>query len=498
VVKDQQVRRLMTLLKDGNPLIRAAVRAGMSEPTARKYARSGLMPSAVRTAHTWRTRPDPYGEVWPEVEALLKQDAGLEAKTIWATLNERHGCRFSPGQLRTLQRRVHAWRAKSGPPREVFFPQIHVPGEQAQSDFTDMRELAITIGGEPFAHLLYHFVLTYSNWEAVMICPSESFESLSAGLQGALWRLGGVPVEHRTDNLSAATHELAESQGRDFTVRYRELLGHYGLRGSRNFPGNAHENGDVESGNGHLKHALDQRLRLRGSRAFDTRASYAAFLEECVAARNATRSERFAEERAHLRPLPAQALPAYQELYATVSRSSVIRVRKRHYMVPSRLIRRRLKVRVHADLIELEYRGAQVGVMERLSGAEKERIDYRHIIHSLVRKPGAFRRYAFRESLFPTLEFRRAYDALLTADDARADFEYVRILHLAASDGEQAVHSVLAELSEGRILPLYETVRERVRGARTPGGVPDLKIPAPDLALYDRLLSADTVQAVGP
>ena len=490
MITDQQVRRLMIDLKEGNPLIRAAVRAGMSEPTARKYARSGLMPSAVKVPHTWRTRPDPYAEVWAEVEALLRQDGGLEAKTIWTALNERYTGRFSVGQLRTLQRRLHAWRAKSGPAREVFFPQVHYPGEQAQSDFTDMGELAITIAGEPFAHLLYHFVLTYSNWEAVMICPSESFEALSAGLQGALWRLGGVPVEHRTDNLSAATHELQESRGRDFTARYRELLEHYGLRGSRNFPGNAHENGDVESGNGHLKNALDQRLRLRGSRAFDSRASYEAFVQSCVCARNATRAERLAEERAHLRPLPAQPLPSYRELYATVSRSSVIRIGTRHYMVPSRLIGRRLRVRLHADLVELEYRGAQVAVMERLVGAEKERIDYRHIIHSLVRKPGAFRRYAFREALFPRLEFRRAYDALQVANDAGADLEYVRILHLAASDGEQLVQGALAALLAEGAIPTYEAVRERVRGARTRMGVPDLVIGPVDLSCYDRLLSS--------
>lgn len=487
----------MAYLREGNPLIRAAVRVGMSEPTARKYARSGLMPSAVKVAHTWRTRPDPYAEVWPQIEALLKQDGGLEAKTIWTALNERCPGRFSAGQLRTLQRRVHAWRAQSGPAREVFFPQVHRPGEQAQSDFTDMGELGITIAGEAFPHLLYHFVLTYSNWEAVMICPSESFEALSAGVQGALWRLGGVPTEHRTDNLSAATHELAESRGRDFTVRYRELLDHYGMHGSRNFPGNAHENGDVESGNGHLKSALDQRLRLRGSRDFDSRGSYEAFLEGCVAARNATRSERLAEERAHLQPLPARALPSCRELYATVSRSSVIRIGKRHYMVPSRLIGRRLRVRLHADIVELEYRGARVAVMERLVGADTEHIDYRHIVHSLVRKPGAFRRYAFREALFPRLEFRRAYDELLAANDAGADLEYVRILHLAASDGEQLVQSTLAALLTSGVLPTYEAVRERVRGARTRTGVPDLVIGAPDLSCYDRLLSSNESSDAG-
>ena len=243
MVTDEQVRLLMSLLKQGIPRVTAAAKAGMSERTARKYARLGRSPSALEVAHTWRTRPDPFAEVWPEVEGLLRQDGGLLAKAVWRALNERHPGRFQAGQLRTLQRRFNAWRAKSGPDREVFFPQVHVPGEQAQSDFTDMRALGIAIEGQPFPHLLYHFVLTYSNWESVSICPSESFESLSAGLQAALWRLGGVPQEHRTDNLSAATHELADSRGRDFTVRYRELIEHYGLRASRNFPGNAHEKG---------------------------------------------------------------------------------------------------------------------------------------------------------------------------------------------------------------------------------------------------------------
>ena len=186
----------MSLLTQGIAQVTAAAKAGMSERTARKYAHSGRAPSEAKVAHTWRTRADPFVAVWPEIEALLRQDGGLTAKTIWSELNERHAGRFSAGQLRTLQRRVLAWRARSGPQREVFFAQTHVPGEQAQSDFTDMRELEVVIAGRRFAHLLYHFVLTYSNWESVSICPSESFESLSAGVQSALWRLGGVPLEH--------------------------------------------------------------------------------------------------------------------------------------------------------------------------------------------------------------------------------------------------------------------------------------------------------------
>jgi hypothetical protein len=369
----------------------------------------------------WRARPDPFAAVWPEVEALLRQNCGLQAKTFWVELNERYAGRFSAGQLRTLQRRLSAWRATSGPDREVFFPQTHIPGEQAQSDFTDMRKLEVIIADQLFHHLLYHFVLTYSNWESISICGSESFESLSAGMQSALWRLGGVPLEHRTDNLSAATHELSESRGRDFTKRYRELIDYYGLRASRNFPGNAHENGDVESANGRLKNAIDQRLRLRGSRAFASREAYEGVLDTCIQARNATRHARIEEERKHLRSLPSRPLPSYRESYATVSRASAVRVLKHSYSVSSRLIGCQLRVRLHADIVELHYKGERVALMERLIGRDPHRVDYRHIIHSLVRKPGAFRRYVFREALFPTLEFRRTYDALLADGSSQAD-----------------------------------------------------------------------------
>jgi transposase len=487
----------MSLLTQGIPQVTAAAKAGMSERSARKYGRLGRSPSQVKVPHTWRTRPDPFEGVWPEIEALLRQDGGLQAKTIWTELNERYPGRFSSGQLRTLQRRLLAWRVTAGPDREVFFPQTHTPGEQAQSDFTDMRRLEVMIAGQPFPHLLYHFVLTYSNWEAVSICPSESFESLSAGVQSALWRLGGVPLEHRTDNLSAATHELAESRGRDFTERYRELIDHYGLRASRNFPGNAHENGDVESANGALKNAIDQRLRLRGSRAFVSREAYAGFLESCVQARNATRQTRIDEERAHLRALPVRPLPAYRESYATVSRASAVRVLKHSYSVSSRLIGCQLRVRLHADIVELDYKGERVATMERLVGRDAHRIDYRHIIHALVRKPGAFRRYVFREALFPSLEFRCTYDALLAGGCDQADLDYVRILHLAASDGEQTVRAVLARLLAAGAAPTYEAVRAEVRGARTPEDVLFLNITAPDLTIYDRLLgtSAEAVCA---
>jgi hypothetical protein len=491
---DQQVRLLMSLIKRGIPLSTAAAKAGMSEPTARKYRRQGKVPSEMRVPHTWRTREDPFEEVWPEVEALLEQDAGLQAKTVFAELVGRHPGRFGEGQLRTLQRRFRDWRALRGEDREVYFEQRHRPGEQGQSDFTDMRSLGVTIAGMAFAHLLYHFVLTYSNWESVKLCFTETFEALSEGLQEALWRAGGVPQEHRTDNLSAATHELAKSRGRGFTQRYRELLEHYQLRPTKNTPGRAHENGDVESSHGGLKNAVDQRLRLRGSRDFDSVESYWALVESVVAQRNAAREKRLAEERVMLAPLPVRSLPAYRDEEVTVKRWGIIRVAGKPYSLPSRLIGHEVQVRVHANHLEVRYRKEVVARPDRVRGEGLEGIDYRHLVHSLVRKPGAFRRYVYREAMFPTLTFRRAYDALVERSAKWADLEYVRVLHLAATTMQCEVEAALQGLLDAGVVPEYDEVKARVIPAE-PLCCPEVHVALPDLAAYDTLLQGEAVVA---
>jgi transposase len=482
----------MSMIKKGESLVTAAAKSGMSERTARRYRGLGKLPSEVKAAHSWRTREDPFAEVWPEVEALLARDSGLQAKTVFEELQRRHPGRFGPGQLRTLQRRFRDWRALHGAQQEVYFAQSHRPGEQGQSDFTDMGSLGITIAGERFLHLLYHFVLTYSNWESVSLCYSETFEALSEGLQGALWRLGGVPAEHRTDNLSAATHELKRSRGRGFTERYRELLEHYGLRASKNSPGRAHENGDVESAHGGLKNALDQRLRLRGSRDFASLEAYWQWVEVRVAERNAQREARLAEERAVLGPLPARALPAYREEEVTVKRWGIIRVVNKPYSLPSRLIGHRVQVRVYADHLEARYRGQVVARPPRVRGDGLEGIDYRHLVHSLIRKPGAFRRYVYREALFPSVTFRRAYDVLAERSQRWADLEYVRILHLAATTLQCEVEAALLALLEAGDVPEYEAVQAKV--APVPSlGCPEVQVDTPDLAVYDALLEREAV-----
>ncbi len=489
MITDRQMRLLMSLIEQGKPLFLAAAKAGMSEPTARKWRALGTLPSQVKGERDWRTRADPFEAVWAEVEALLERDPGLEAKTVFEELVRRYPDRFRPGQLRTLQRRFRIWRGLHGKEREVFFPQEHRPGEQCQSDFTDMKALGVTIAGEPLAHCCYHFVLTYSNWEAASVAYSETFEALSEGLQAALWSLGGVPQEHRTDNLSAATHELRFSRGRGFTERYQALLEHYGLRGSTNHPGRAHENGDVESAHDGFKRAVDQRLRLRGHRDFSSLPAYRSFLAALVADRNRTRAERLAEERAVLRPLPVRPLPCWRELTVRVSRWSTIRVANKPYSVPSRLIGARVEVRLQATELTVRYGGQEVERLERVVGREA-RIDYRHLIHSLVRKPGAFRRYVYREQLYPSLTFRRAYDALVADAPRRADLEYLRILHLAATTLESAVEQVLAELLAAGIVPGYEQVQARVR-PQPPAAAPVLAVPAVDLRAYDALLTME-------
>ena len=230
MIKDAQVRKLRQLLGEGHPLYRAALKVGMDAKSARKYRHADRLPSESFAPRTWRTREDPFQDVWPQLRDLLELNPGLQAKTLFEDLQRRFPGRFPDIQLRTLQRKIKAWRATEGPAKEVFFDQIHRPGQLAASDFTHMNDLHVTLAGEPFDHMVYHFVLTYSNWESATVCFSESFESLSQGLQNALWELGGVPQMHRTDRLSAAVNNLGD---RDlFQQRYRALVGPLRLESS--------------------------------------------------------------------------------------------------------------------------------------------------------------------------------------------------------------------------------------------------------------------------
>jgi len=333
----------------------AAIMAGMDEKTARKYRKLGKLPSELEQQHTWRTRKDPFEDFWHEIKSMLEINPGLEAKTIFEDLQRRNPGRFADGQLRTLQRRIKIWRASGGPPKEVFFTQIHKPGLLGQSDFTHMNKLGITITGRPFDHLIYHFVLTYSNWESGTICFSESFESLSEGLQNALWELGGVPEKHRTDCLTTAVNKTGHPE--EFTRRYQDLLDYYGLNGCKTNPDSPHENGDVEQRHYRFKKAVDQALLLRGSRNFVDRREYDQFLSKLFKQLNSGRRKRFLQEQSVLHRLPKHRIDSCKKSSMKVGPSSTIRVNHNVYSVDSRLIGERIKVRLYADRLEIWYGG---------------------------------------------------------------------------------------------------------------------------------------------
>jgi hypothetical protein len=493
MVTDRQVRLLRGKRMADKTLEAAASAAGMSERTARKWQR-GPLPSATKEARDWRTRPDPFAEVWAaEVEPLLLTDkeGKLEAKTVFEELCRRRPGQFEEGQLRTLQRRVRLWRAERGPAKEVFFPQEHVPGRLGAIDFTHANELCVTILGSVFRHMFFQLVLAFSGLRFVQLAFGETFEALLSGLQGALWSLEGVPEIVRLDNLSAATHQLKETRGRALTKRFAEVADHYGFTASRIRPGEGHENGVVEEGHDVLKGALEQALILRGSRDFASVEAYVAFVGNVVEQRLlAGRADRIATERAALRPLPSTRLPEYTRVHAVVRKWSTINVGKRIYSVPSRLIGHRVEARVFADVVTVHLPGVDKVIerMPRLRGDAQHRIDYRHVIWSLVRKPGAFAAYRYREDLFPSLVFRRAFDALRAARGDRADVEYVRILHLAASTTEHAVEAALTALLEHGGALDYAAVRGLAQPEKPE--VPDVRIGSPDLASYDALLVA--------
>jgi hypothetical protein len=258
MITDHQFRSLMKLSNTETTLRAAALKAGMDEKTARAWRQRGLAPSATKQPRQYRTRPDPFAEVWPELALLLAREPELEALTLFEYLQRQYPDRFAPGQLRTLQRRLKAWRAEHGPPHEVFFPQRHVPGQQGPQRFTNLNELHVTIAGQPCTLLFYHFTLTYSNWEWGQLCATESYESLAQGLQTALWELGGVMVEHRTDSLAAAVTPRRSKA--EFTEKYQGLLRHYGLQASHSNPGCGHENGAVEQAHHRFKRAVAQEL----------------------------------------------------------------------------------------------------------------------------------------------------------------------------------------------------------------------------------------------
>lgn len=472
----------------------AAARAGFSTATGYRMARDPRPPSEKRLPRE-RRRPDPLADVFDaDVVPMLKASPGLRPVAILEELLRRHP-ELGPGIRRTLERRIRQWRALHGAEREVIFRQVHEPGRMGLSDFTDMSGLGVTVAGAPLPHRLYHFRLVFSGFEhGHVVLRGESFVALAAGLQDALWTLGGAPEEHRTDSLSAAFRNLEPEVEEDWTARYDALCGHYGMTASRNNRGIAHENGAIEAPHGHLKSAIRDALLLRGSRDFDTVADYRAFVDALVGRRNARNRKRIDAERAVLRPLPKRRAEDGEEAMVTVTSSGGFMLRRVFYTVPSRLIGHRLKVRLHDDRLEVFLGGTPLMTLPRGRGYGDNRrghvVDYRHVIHSLRAKPGALPGLVYRDQLFPRDAYRRLYDAAMAAlPDRTACKLVVGALAIAHERGCEADLAALidASLDAGDLPDLADL---RARFAPAPEALPQVTVTLTPLSAYDVLTAA--------
>jgi transposase len=491
-VTDAQVRIMMRERNKGRTQEQAAASANVhSRQTVAKYEQLEQLPSERVEPRQYRTRADVFAADWSTLEAMLEAAPTLEAKALFEWLSEQHPERYQEGQLRTLQRRVAQWRAQHQEQVAVL-EQVHHPGEVLQTDGIWLTELGITLQSVPLAHLLIHSVLPYSNWEWGRVAQSESLNAIRCGVQSTLQALGAVPQYHQTDNSSAATcrpgtDAATGAGGRAYTEGYLQLLNHYGMQPRTTHRRSPQENGDVEGSNGGLKRALEQHLLLRGSRDFATLTDYETFVQGVLTRRNQARQARFAAELAVMRPLPTTQLVTHTHQRVRVARTSLIRVQNNAYSVPTNLIGQYVNVHIHEWHLEVYHRSRCVLQVPRLIGTRQHRINYRHVIGSLLRKPGGFRDYRYRDALFPTLVFQQAWEYLQQVYAPRkADLIYVRILHLAAQSLEADVAAALTCLLE--TTPPWDdtTVAELVQPPRP---VPPTLAPlAVDLLPYDQLL----------
>ena len=490
MVTDAQVRRLREKRMSGKTLAAAAAAAGMSERTARQW-QSGPLPSTAKAPRTWRTREDPFAEVWEsEVvpQLVADTDGRLQVLTLFKALCRRHPGRFQEGQLRTLQRRVRDWRVQYGADREVYFEQVAVAGREAAFDFTDASDLRVTIRGVPFAHLLFEWVLSYSKWTYVGLALSETFEALVAGLQGALWMLGAVPALLRHDNLSAATHELKTQ--RRAPVDGAVPAGAGPLRAAlvadpagetaRERGGRA---GALPNEDGHragVAVAGRQRLRGRvgvsGLRACGRRrgaeqagggtVGRGAFVSAAVAGGT--------DPGVHDVPVPG----------AQVEHDSHRQPDLLGAVAPDRSHGRSAPASVDGRG-PLRRPGAVHDATAAGLGGPPDRLSAHH--RESGPQAGRLCPVSLPGRAVSVADVRSAYDALGRTHGERADVEYVRLLHLAATISERQVEATLRARLDAGVACDYASVQAEV--SPPVPTIPVVNIPRPDLTRYNALLT---------
>ena len=476
----------------------AAAKAGLSRATGYRIEADPRLPSQKK-ARRGRRRPDPLAEVWDaEIVPILKAAPGLRAIAVLAEIRRRHP-EISPGIRRTLERRIRTWRALVGPEQDVIFRQEHPPGRLGLSDFTDTSMLGVTVAGVVLEHRLYHFRLAFSGFaHAHVVLGGESFVALAEGLQNALWALGGVPQEHRSDSLSAAFRNLDSASQEDLTQRYQGLMRHYEMTPSRNNPGVAHENGSIESPHGHLKKALEDALLLRGARDFDALDAYRRFVDEIIGRQNAHNRKRIELERPHLAGLPKRRTADFEEKVVTVTSSGGFILRRVFYTAPSRLIGHRLRVHLYDDRLDCFLGSTPMMTLRRGRPPSPDKgghvVDYRHVIHALRKKPMALLNLVYRDQLFPRPAYARAFEVLCAeVGDKRACKVTVELLALAHDRTcEAALAEIVdADLDAGR-LPDIDALRARFGPA--PGELPLVSVDLVALSIYDELVAICVVE----
>lgn len=484
MITDQQVQLLrISMTKYSNQKI-AAAKSGMSERSARKYLKTESLPSELKKERHWRTRSNVFEAVWDKIENMLVLSPRLTAKTILSHLVGEHPGQFQMSNLRALQRQIQLWKSSYGPNKEVMFPQEIRAGRQSQSDYTHMNSLGVTIAGKAFPHLLFHFMLPYSRWEYAYVCFTESFDSLTEGYEQAVWKLGKQAPEHRTDNQSAVSTSIRGKMV--FTERWQEFVKHYGIVPTCNNPGKGHENGSVEKSHDLLKKAIDQELLLRGGRNFNSQTEYEEFVQTVVDGRNIARAALLSEEIDLLKDLPSCKYNAPSLALVRVSSASTVRIQGGVYSVPSRLIGYQLKACIYRTSIELYYGRRLVQTMPKLVLGQVHAINYRHIIAQLIRKPGAFEDYKYRDCLFPRVIFRKAYDTYKQAYPSRGHKLYLKILHLAALHGESTVAQILEKEFTLDKCPSVEEIANQVIAPQE--AWPEVQVSIIQLKAYDTLV----------
>ena len=451
-ITKKQVKIYMETRKSGKTQLISSAKAGISERSGRAIEK-GRHKGANAIRH-WRTRKDPLVEVWgKELVPMLEASPLLTPITLLEYLQDKYSDSYPDSLLRTLERRIKNWRVLCGPDKEVIFRQIHEPGRLGLSDFTKLKGIIITIANKPLNHLLYHFRLAYSKWSYLkVILGGESYTALAEGLQESLWRLGGSPLEHRTDSLSAAFKNLSKDEQEDITRRYAEFCKHYNMQASRNNFGVKHENGAIEGPHGHLKRRIKQALLLRGSNDFKTIAEYQTWLDQTVQGHNRRNAKQIAIDKAALQALPMQKATDFTELVAKVSSSSTIDVRRVTYTVPSKLCGEILRIHLYHDRLYCYLGNQKITVLDRVYPTGKTRrarsINYRHVIKALVRKPQAFRYSHIRDELLPNNQYKKIWHHINTNITGKSACKLmVGILYLAAKhDCEEQLADYILKL----------------------------------------------------